>query len=66
MKEKEYKKLEKGDVIYFNGFYSLPFYVIEKLKKDKIKAKSKNKGIIVEFSYKEFERKNKYNVEISE
>ena len=56
MKKKEYKNLKKYEIIYFKGFYSLPFYVVDKVKGNKIKATNKRGGIVVEFSYKEFER----------
>lgn len=64
MKKKEYKNLKKYEMIYYKGFSSLPFYVVDKLKGNKIKATIKNGGIVVELSYKDFERGTKYNVEI--
>jgi hypothetical protein len=64
MKKKEYKNLKKYEMIYYKGFSSLPFYVVDKLKGNKIKATIKNGGIVLELSYKDFERGTKYNVEI--
>lgn len=62
MKKKEYKNLKKYEIIYFKGFYSLPFYVVDKVKGNKIKATNKRDGIVVEFSYKDFERDVKYDI----
>ena len=66
MKLSEYKKLKRYEIIYYRGFISLPFYVVELIKKKKkIKATIKKGGIVVEFSYKEFEIRGKYNVKDS-
>lgn len=62
MTKREYKKLKKYEIVYYRGFYSLPFYVVEKVKKNKIKATIKRGGIVMEVSYKDFDKEVKYDI----